>query len=72
MEHSLGVGTTAEFISKEFSSINLNDKRLNERAKSIFATLQSKLCSTIRRLFLKPQEARQAYDFFFQPQSILY
>ena len=64
MTHTLGDGSTAEFISKEFNKLNLNDKRLNSRAKSIFAVLQNRLGSTIRRLFLDKKEARQAYDFF--------
>ena len=64
MSHALGDGSTIEFVSKEFSKLNLNDKRLNNRAKSILTTLQNKLGSTIRRLFLDKNEARQAYDFF--------
>jgi hypothetical protein len=65
MEHGLGAGSTEEFVSKEFASLNLGDKRLNARAKSILATLQRKLGSVIRRVFLDPKEARQAYDFFW-------
>ena len=61
---SLGIGTTDEFVLDEFSELNLNDKRLDVRAKSIFQTLQKKLGSCVRRLFIEPTEARQAYDFF--------
>jgi Transposase DNA-binding len=64
MSRTLGIGTTSEFIEQEFSSLNLNDKRLNQRAKTILHTLQTKLGSCIRRLFSDFQEARQAYDFF--------
>jgi Transposase DNA-binding len=64
MSCSLGSGTTDEFIEKEFNTLDLKDKRLNERAKEILYTLQIKLGSCIRRLFTKSQEARQAYDFF--------
>jgi hypothetical protein len=69
MGTSLGSGTSVEFFAEEFSALNLQDKRLNERAKNIFVTLQSKLGSCIRRLFTATKEARQAYDFFFQSQS---
>jgi hypothetical protein len=62
--HTLGSGTAEEFYSHEFSNLTLNDKRLNARAKKIWVALQSNLTSCIRRLFLVPQEARQAYDFF--------
>jgi len=64
MAVSLGSGTTHEFIREEFNSLNLSDKRLTQRAKSILHTLQTKLGSCIRRLFTEPTEARQAYDFF--------
>jgi hypothetical protein len=64
MSYSLGSGTTGEFIEKEFESLDLKDKRLNQRAKTILHTLQTKLGSCIRRLFSEFQEARQAYDFF--------
>lgn len=65
----LGSGTTVEFFSEEFNALHLKDKRLNERAKKILVTLQNKLGSCIRRLFIDAKEARQAYDFFFQSQS---
>jgi hypothetical protein len=64
MVFSLGTGTTAEFVSEEFKDLNLNDKRLDQRAKVILQTLQKKLGSCIRRLFIDALEARQAYDFF--------
>lgn len=64
MSVSLGSGTTSEFIEQEFESLDLKDKRLNQRAKTILHTLQTKLGSCIRRLFNEFQEARQAYDFF--------
>lgn len=63
---SLGKGTTKEFFASEFSDLNLKDKRLNERMQKIFITLQNRLSSCIRRLFIDSKEARQAYDFFFQ------
>ena len=43
MSSTLGTGTTGEFIEQEFSSLSLNDKRLNQRAKTILHTLQTKL-----------------------------
>jgi hypothetical protein len=61
---SLGSGTTGEFIENEFASLDLKGKRLNQRAKTILHTLQTKLGSCIRRLFSEFQEAKQAYDFF--------
>jgi hypothetical protein len=64
MSRTLGSGTTGEFIEQEFSSLKLNDKRLNQRARTILHTLQTKLGSCIRRLFSDFQGARQAYDFF--------
>lgn len=64
MVYSLGSGTTSEFIGEEFKSLDLKDKRLNARAKTIVHTLQTKSGSCVRRLFTEFQEARQAYDFF--------
>lgn len=64
MACSLGISTTDEFVLDEFRELDLNDSRLNKRAKSIFQTLQKKLGSCIRRVFIEPTEARQAYDFF--------
>ena len=61
---SIGSGTTSEFIANEFKSLVLKDKRLNKRAQDILNTLQRKLGSCIRRLFIDSREARQAYDFF--------
>jgi hypothetical protein len=65
MTYSLGAGTTAEFVAEEFKDLDLRDKRLNHRGKTILQTLQRKLGSCIRRLFIDPCEARQAYDFFW-------
>jgi hypothetical protein len=62
--NSLGNGTAKEFVSKEFNSINLNDKRLDKRALTIYEYLQKNLTTCIRRLFADPKDARQAYDFF--------
>ena len=64
MTLSLGVGTTEEFIAREFQDLTLKDKRLEKRAKKILLTLQNKLGSCVRRLFMRQSEARQAYDFF--------
>jgi len=61
---SLGIGTTKEFVTNEFQELDLKDKRLDKRAKSIFETLQKKLGSCVRRVFIEPRDARQAYDFF--------
>jgi hypothetical protein len=68
MVQSLGFGTSEQFFSEEYISLDLNDKRLNDRAKGIFLKLQSKLGSCIRRLFIDQNEARQAYDFFSNPK----
>lgn len=65
MVHGLGEGSTEEFVSREFKMLDLRDKRLTARAKLILKALQAKLSSTVRRLFLDPKEARQAYDFFW-------
>lgn len=64
MIYSLGAGTTTEFVTEEFNELNLNDKRLNHRAQNILQTLQKRLGSCIRRVFIEASEARQAYDFF--------
>lgn len=64
MIYSLGAGTTTEFVTEEFKELNLNDKRLNHRAQNILQTLQKRLGSCIRRVFIEASEARQAYDFF--------
>ena len=69
MTVSLGMGTSIAFFEEEFDTLDLKDKRLKERAKKIFVTLQTKLGSCVRRLFIAPKEARQAYDFFFQSQN---
>jgi len=64
MALSLGYGSSEEFFSDEYHTLNLHDKRLNERARTIFVRLQEKLGSCIRRVFVEPKDARQAYDFF--------
>lgn len=61
---SLGTGTTEEFFSKEMTELSLKDKRLESRAQKILTTLQNRLGSCIRRVFIDKKEARQAYDFF--------
>ena len=61
---SLGEGTSEEFFSKEMKGLSLKDKRLESRAKKILTTLQNRLGSCIRRVFIDKREARQAYDFF--------
>lgn len=68
MTCSLGLGTTSEFIAEEFESLDLKDKRLTQRAKTILYTLQTRLGSCIRRLFSESHDARQAYDFFSNPK----
>jgi len=64
MENGLGVGSIEEFAAQEFATLNLNDKRLNRRAREIFKSMQCRLTSTVRRLCIEPKAARQAYDFF--------
>lgn len=64
MALSLGAGTILEFYTEETKALELGDKRLNSRAVKIFTELNKKLSSCIRRVFLEPKEARQAYDFF--------
>ncbi len=39
MTISLETGTSVEFFSEEFSTLNLKDKRLNAREKKSFVTL---------------------------------
>ena len=68
MAMSVGMGTSVEFFSNEFSELNLNDKRLVERAKSIMVGLQENLGSCIRRVFIDKNKARQAYDFLSNPK----
>lgn len=60
----LGEGTTEEFYKNEFQTLDLKDKRLNKRAKSIGERLQKRLTSCMKRLFIDPKDMRQAYDFF--------
>ena len=64
MEASIGYGSTTEFVLSEFETLNLGDKRLNNRALIIFKALQAQLTTCVRRLFTSDKEARQAYDFF--------
>lgn len=63
--YNLGSGTTCDFVDREYATIDLNDARLNKRAKDILQVLQTKLGSCIRRVFTDKREARQAYDFFW-------
>lgn len=60
----LGDGNTEDFFYSEFSNLKLRDKRLKERAMTIFQALQKRLTICVRRLFLDENDARQAYDFF--------
>lgn len=61
-----GEGTTSEFYKSEFKTLDLKDKRLNTRARYIGESLQKRLTSCIKRLFIDPKDMRQAYDFFLQ------
>ena len=56
------------FFLSEFESLDLHDKRLENRALKIFNALQSKLTTCIKRLFFDPKDMRQAYDFFSNPK----
>ncbi len=56
------------FFFDEYRSLDLFDKRLDERARKIFVQLQNKLGSCVRRVFVDPKDARQAYDFFSNPK----
>ena len=60
----LGTGTTEEFFREEFSTLELKDKRLVNRAIAIGVNLQKRLTSCIKRLFIDKKDMRQAYDFF--------
>jgi hypothetical protein len=66
----LGEGTTEEFYANEFKTLDLKDKRLNIRASYIGVSLQKRLTSCMKRLFINAKDMRQAYDFFFQSQSV--
>jgi transposase-like protein len=66
---NIGLGSTEEFVSKEFASLELKDKRLNKRAKTILKTLQNTLTTCVRRMSADSKDVRQTYDFFFQPQN---
>lgn len=61
-----GEGTTEEFYTNEFKTLDLKDKRLTKRAIYIGSALQKRFTSCMKRLFLAPNDMRQAYDFFFQ------
>lgn len=61
---SLGAGSASDFVAREYEKLDLNDSRLNKRAKRILGRLQEKHGSCIRRVFIEAKEARQAYDFF--------
>lgn len=60
----LGHGTASDFFNKEFSTLELRDKRLKARAIHIGISLQKRLTSCIKRLFIDKKDMRQAYDFF--------
>ena len=64
MKEMLGQGTTEEFYRREFKTLDLKDKRLTRRAMYIAESLQKRLMSCIKRLFIEPKDMRQAYDFF--------
>lgn len=65
---SLGSGSTEQFFSFEYSTLDLKDKRLNNRALQLFYALQSRLTTCVRRLGLSDNDTRQAYDFFSNPK----
>jgi hypothetical protein len=62
----IGSGSTEEFVTKEFELLELNDKRLNKRAKMLLETLQKTFTSCVRRMSTDTKDIRQAYDFFFK------
>ncbi|HEX4044642.1 MAG TPA: transposase DNA-binding-containing protein [Gammaproteobacteria bacterium] len=66
---NIGSGNTEEFISREFKSLELKDKRLNKRAKKVLEMLQKNLTSCVRRMSSDSKDIRQTYDFFFQSQG---
>lgn len=66
---NIGLGSTEEFISNEFKSLELKDKRLNKRAEKILGMLQKNLTSCVRRMSSDSKDIRQTYDFFFQSQG---
>ena len=68
MPHSLGSGSTLQFIDTEFHVLDLKDKRLKQQAKKILHAMQLRLGSCVRRVFSEFKEARQAYDFFSNPK----
>ena len=61
---SLGADCTQEFLRREFSTLDLRDKRLNNRALKILQAQQETSTSCVRRLFHSVKDMRQAYDFF--------
>ena len=61
---SLGANCTQAFLRREFSTLDLRDKRLNERALKILQAQQETSTSCVRRLFHCTKDMRKAYDFF--------
>jgi len=60
----IAAGNAQEFFKSEFESLNLRDIRLNKRALEIGKAMQENPTTCIRRLYDKPNQSRQAYDFF--------
>ena len=64
MLSSFGEVSCHGFWLSEYSTLNLRDKRLNDRAKKILLSLSQSLTSCVRRFTGVAKDARQAYDFF--------
>jgi hypothetical protein len=58
----------ATFFKTEFSTLDLKDKRLLNRAIEIGNTLLSSPGSCIQEVFPSKNDARCAYDFFSNPK----
>lgn len=60
--------SVTRFFDDEFSNIDLNDSRLNNRAISIGNSLIQYPGSCIQEVMLSKNQARCAYDFFSNPK----
>ena len=57
-----------QYFNNEFKDLDLNDKRLNNRAITIGNTLLHSPGSCIQEVFSSKEDARCAYDFFSNPK----
>lgn len=66
MTLGIGAGTATEFVSSEFSNLQIRDRRLISRACNIMHAMQKKLSSCVRRLYNDTKEVNSNYLLLIQ------